>query len=781
MQRALTTSSREDCACALSLTLTLCHLRTRATRCGTYLLLILGLTMPVIATAWQLLDPGSTSPALRGNISTNAALPSGFVPLVFRPVPRSEQSQSVQSARWSLNSGLTDLPGALHWHAQNTMPWLVGLTLTLTDAQGNRLESLISLPPGPPQTIVIPTQATSPLAWGMRAAPPQLFEIENERILVASTVSGHLASPPVAAEVSMPAPVSPQTLLFGKLFVRSDRNDLRRLYTELIDCFGQFSRGVWPEKKHGPCAGSITKASRRHDKPANQAHKALPDTVNLDRFGGLILNEWPASTLATGAFRAYEIPPGASESGGKKLGRWILLTPQGNPFFSLGVNAIQLSNSETFVEGREFMFNDLPDKHSPLSRFYGRRDSTDVLPADAGAQRGRQFGSGRSFDFYRANLYRRDGENYAAKWQQRTEHRLKQWSFNTAAAWSDENFTQHTSIPYTAIIHIAGPFQRLSDGHDWWQGIADPFDPAFQTALDETFERLIPAHRDNAHLLGYFVDNELAWGNGASSDPNSRYGPVMSALAMDAAHPHAYAKRAFIKHLRSRYRRIEKLANAWEIPIDSWQALQRPLWADRTHFSAEQQASSALKADLSSLLTLHANEYFERVSQTLDNYDAKHLYLGSRFASRTPESVAACARHCDVVSFNLYVPDIDSGFEAEAFARHNKPALLTEFHFGSPDRGPFWAGVMSVAREQDRAPAYQRMINSVVANRQFVGAHWFQYLDQPATGRWLDGENGHLGLVSITDTPWQDFTSAVAQTNRAALQSISMQVRQGKR
>jgi hypothetical protein len=34
-----------------------------------------------------------------------------------------------------------------------------------------------------------------------------------------------------------------------------------------------------------------------------------------------------------------------------------------------------------------------------------------------------------------------------------------------------------------------------------------------------------------------------------------------------------------------------------------------------------------------------------------------------------------------------------------------------------------------------------------------VGAHWFQYLDQPASGRLLDGENGHLGLVAITDVP----------------------------
>ena len=43
--------------------------------------------------------------------------------------------------------------------------------------------------------------------------------------------------------------------------------------------------------------------------------------------------------------------------------------------------------------------------------------------------------------------------------------------------------------------------------------------------------------------------------------------------------------------------------------------------------------------------------------------------------------------------------------------------------------------------------------------------HWFQYLDQPVTGRLLDGENGHLGLVAITDRPWDGFVSAVRKAN----------------
>ena len=179
-----------------------------------------------------------------------------------------------------------------------------------------------------------------------------------------------------------------------------------------------------------------------------------------------------------------------------------------------------------------------------------------------------------------------------------------------------------------------------------------------------------------------------------------------------------------------------------------------------------------LRADLQALSGLLAERYYSLVNSTLKRLDPAHLYLGSRFAARTPEAVHACQLHCDVVSFNLYVPDIRLGFEAASFARFDKPAMLTEFHFGSSDSGPFWPGVMPVPSEQDRAPAYEHMLQSVIDNRQFVGAHWFQYSDQPVTGRWLDGENGHLGLVDITDAPWQAFTDQVSRINQSMLSQI---------
>lgn len=730
-----------------------------------------------MAHATLVLDPVTNAPLPSGDLSLSTPLPNGFLPVVFRPIGKA----SSQKLSWSLKTSLPPQSNALHWHMQNAMPWAVTINVTLEDASGGTLTSRLALPPGPPRTVVIPLRSVNPMAMGMRASPPPIFHVETEPVLVSTSMQGALEGSPKTVSINMPIPDADQTILLGKLFLKPGRDDLKALYTGLMDCFGQFTRYEWPDKQDGPCEPAPIIKPRlditAHKNSGSTIDRSPSPNTATDQYGGLLVPGWPAAALATGAFRTYREPDQTSD----KPGRWILLSPLGNPFFSLGVNAVQLNNSETFIEGREFVFSALPGEHSPLAAFYGNRDSTDVLPADAGAQQGRGFGAGKTYDFYRANLYRLDGQMFPERWQHRTRNRLRQWSFNTAAAWSDESFTRNTDLSYTAIIHIEGPFQRLSDGHDWWQGIPDPFDPAFKQALENVFSRIVPAHRDTERLIGYFVDNELAWGDGSANNPASRYGPVLSALGMNADERGAFAKRAFVKHLKTQYGNIERLTRAWQLPLSSWQQFEQPMFKDRVALRDQLISNPALVSDLSDLLQLHASRYYELVAETLRSFDPNHLYLGSRFASRTPEAVAACALYCDVVSFNLYVPDINSGFEHEEFARHDKPALLTEFHFGSADRGPFWDGVMKVAREQDRGPAYQKMIKSVLNNRQFVGAHWFQYLDQPASGRWLDGENGHLGLVSITDTPWREFTAAVSDTNRAALNQIAEQLRQSTR
>ena len=121
---------------------------------------------------------------------------------------------------------------------------------------------------------------------------------------------------------------------------------------------------------------------------------------------------------------------------------------------------------------------------------------------------------------------------------------------------------------------------------------------------------------------------------------------------------------------------------------------------------------------------------------------------------------------------NFYTLKPQDGYDFARLAELDKPVLVSEFQFGSRDRGPFWPGPLELAREEDRGPAYANFLTAALQQPMIVGAHWFQYLDQPASGRLLDGENGHLGLVAITDVPYPGFIDAVRKANAQAMAQL---------
>ena len=45
-----------------------------------------------------------------------------------------------------------------------------------------------------------------------------------------------------------------------------------------------------------------------------------------------------------------------------------------------------------------------------------------------------------------------------------------------------------------------------------------------------------------------------------------------------------------------------------------------------------------------------------------------------------------------------------------------------------------------------------------------IGAHWFQWLDEPVTGR-PDGENYNIGFVDVTDQPYPEMIAGAKLTN----------------
>ena len=168
------------------------------------------------------------------------------------------------------------------------------------------------------------------------------------------------------------------------------------------------------------------------------------------------------------------------------------------------------------------------------------------------------------------------------------------------------------------------------------------------------------------------------------------------------------------------------------------------------------------------------------------------LILGSRLLvlSTRPEVLEAIAPYVDVITINYYeiaadilalVPNYPTDYgipfqrmfdDVDAMYRiAGKPILIGEFGYRAADAGlpntlpPFFP---TLATQADRAQALGTYLRRVIARPYLVGAHWFQYMDQPATGR-FDGENQNFGLVKITDEAWPEVTERLhAIITRAA-------------
>ena len=624
--------------------------------------------------------------------------------------------------------------GELRLRVQNAMPWAVTLTVEVDGAAaGQHLQASVALPAGPAQTLVLPLHAESPRAEGMQVAPPMPFDDQGQLTLLATTVQGALDLRRVREiRLGVPAPQAVQTLLFGRVDTAAGEPTLHDAYAGIVDAYGQYTRGHWPEKIDSDAALRAAHA-------AEAARLAQPVPARLDRYGGRLDGQ---KLTASGWFHVQ-----------KANGRWQLVTPQGHAFFSLGMNVVAADDTRTFVSGREFMFTGLPPDSGAWSAFYGSGDSR---RPDRGASAGMGYNHGRWFDFYAANLYRTDGAGWLADWRARTLRRLRAWGFNTIGNWSDPALGLAHVLPYTRSINVVGDFANVASGYDYWGRMPDPFDPRFVQAAARAVAKASTGMRDDPYLLGYFADNELAW---AGSGPQGRWGLALGTLAGDA---HSPAKQAFIARLKKEYVAPETLASAWGIALTSWDAL------DVTGFAAPapDEAHPAIARDYSAWLRAYADTYFRTVAQAIHRVDPHHLFLGGRFAVNTPEAVAACARYCDVVSFNVYADLPQHGFDAAAMRVLDKPVLISEFHFGSDDRGPFGKGVVSVWNEAQRGPAYAKFVAAAAADPDIVGTHWFEYIDEPASGRLLDGENSHIGLVGITDIPFGGFVQAVQAANR---------------
>ena len=481
--------------------------------------------------------------------------------------------------------------------------------------------------------------------------------------------------------------------------------DAEKLFP-MIDEFGQFMHADWPGK-----TGSV-EDMKKHAAAEKQQFAGNGRPSDRDKYGGF--TKGPAFR-GTGLFRVE-----------KYGGKWWIIDPAGRLFWSHGIDCVGMGNM-TPISDREHYFQGLPESNSASAKFYG---------TGSWAPHGyyKDHSPYKTFDFSGANLMRKYGQDFGDVFAEITHRRLASWGLNTIANWSSSSIYRLRKTPYVVTISFNSRYLEGSQGY--WGKFYDVFDPSFRQKLADRLKGEVNNSAGDPWCLGYFVHNELAWGDETSL--------AVAALVSPAEQP---AKKVFVDDLKAKYASIDKLNQSWGSSYGDFDAVLNSTTAPDKDKVAE---------DLHAFYSKTAETYFRVINEEVKRIAPDQLYMGCRFAWVNDRAVRAAAKYCDIISFNRYSYSVASQGLPEGI---DKPIIIGEFHFGALDRGMLHTGLRQAVSQADRARKYTDYVLGALENPLIVGTHWFQYKDQATTGRG-DGENYQIGFIDIADRPYPEITTA---------------------
>ncbi|MBI1896468.1 MAG: hypothetical protein HYZ57_21120 [Acidobacteria bacterium] len=428
----------------------------------------------------------------------------------------------------------------------------------------------------------------------------------------------------------------------------------------------------------------------------------------VDEFGQWIPEDWPgkAKTLIQlkKEWSAEEAGLAPGDFGYCKFGGYLNTKAKATGFFRVEQ-----------VDGRWWFVD--PDGHLFFStsstgmgagggdaRLRGREDYFAALPpVEATPVPGRRPQTG----FYAWNLARRHGHEWKTKWIDLAIRRMESWGLNTIGNWSDPRLWDAHKKAY--VVNLRG--WGMETGY---MGMPDVFSAEFPKIVDAAAAAQCAPRQSDPYLLGYFIANEPPWPGRESLVVDVILDRPPSAIQREA--------KAFLAAGDTPERRKQFIYRAFD-------------------------------------------KYLEVINSAIRRHDPNHLNLGLRFGgSLPPAEMLRASKAFDVYSMNVYSTAVSPKVMQEIYGVTGRPILVGEFHFGVPGRG-LAAGLVQVRDQAERGVAYRYYVEQAAAFPAFIGSSWFQWVDQPSTGR-MDGENYNIGLVDVTGRPYRELIEAMKTTHR---------------
>lgn len=163
-----------------------------------------------------------------------------------------------------------------------------------------------------------------------------------------------------------------------------------------------------------------------------------------------------------------------------------------------------------------------------------------------------------------ANLIRAFGEEWYGRWCEMTARRLRAWGINTLSMFSDPEFIRRSKMPYVIMLRGYPATKRMI-----YRDFPDVYAEKYEEGC-RRFAAQLTAYRDDPLLVGYFLNNEPAWG--------FVEGISLAERVLENGQGTATLE-ALITFLRERYADdLSALNRAWRLELSDFETLKKGLF-----------------------------------------------------------------------------------------------------------------------------------------------------------------------------------------------------------
>ena len=410
---------------------------------------------------------------------------------------------------------------------------------------------------------------------------------------------------------------------------------------------------------------------------------------------------------------------------------WILVDPEGLPFFHLGICGFAPSDDFTDISGREGAFEWLPPRTGAFLSAWKDK------PGD--------WWNTRAVSFYKANVVRKRGSFDDNAEAERMVGRVRSFGFNSVGAFSPvPEAVKELFFPYVRSLSY-GKVRNIPTV----RGMFDPFDPATPAEIDKAMSGGVAKNAEDPLLIGYFLANE----QGLEDIPRA-------IPALDGSYA---CKRKLVEKLKEKYGDIASVNRAWGTSASSFDELEK---------TALPVSTREAFADMTGFTEFFLDKYYSVITETFRKYDPNHMLIGNRWQPGTANNEILCrvaGKYMDVISVNYYTMAVDNEFIGRIYRwTGGRPQFWSEFYYTSAAESNAGPSGLDMKTQRERGKAYRNYVENAAATGFVVGVEWFTLIDQAATGRFFEGMNGernNTGLFSVADRPYADMIDEMLKTN----------------